>query len=123
MTINHVPTGFRLINGSVINQIIDAVNSGSTGTSQIITGAGPVAVKSTDNYIEIANSLTTTVNLPASPGSTQAVAVKDISGCTTYPITVNPLSGNIDGLSSYTMNQQDGESRTFRWNGTNWRII
>jgi hypothetical protein len=95
-----------------------------TGT-RVHTAAGAVTVAVTDDVVIVnkSSSETTTANLPGSPSTGQRHTIKDGKGdCATYPITVTPAAGNIDGSATFVM-ATPYASCTLIYNGTQWNVI
>ena len=73
--------------------------------------------------VDNTSSAPVTVTLPPSPVSGQLVIIKDVSGTAfTYPITVSPVTGTIDGFPTFILSN-NYQSVTFYYNGTSWSII
>lgn len=93
---------------------------------RVVTGAGSVTVSATTDYVVIVNKSSgaaTTVNLPSSPATGLIFVIKDGKGdAATNNITLTPAAGNIDGAGTYVMNQ-NYQSATIVYNGTQWNII
>ena len=76
---------------------------------------------STEIVIREASATAEAVTLPASPVAWQQYTVKDGDGFTsaTYPITVSPPTGTIDGKPSMVMTTPY-QALTFVYDGTAW---
>jgi len=94
------------------------------GAVHTITAGSTYAVLPTDLYVCI--KLTTpgliTLTLPSTYNQSNLLNIKDCAGnAATYPITLNPASGTIDGQSTIVM-PVNYESLTLSYNGTGWSI-
>jgi hypothetical protein len=107
-------------------ELLNPAGGGSTFSGTTIIAAGGVTVAPTALYytVIIAKTVaaTTAVTLPASPSSWQIVVVKDGKcNAASNNITITPAAGNIDISSSLIMNQ-NCESVTLQYNGTQWFV-
>jgi hypothetical protein len=107
---------------------ITASGGGGGGGLQILNGrivtTTTVNMTTSDSIVEVQSpSNNVTVNLPSSPVNFQVQTVKDGSGSSaTFPITLVPASGTIDGMGSFELNS-NWESISYYYNGTNFRIL
>ncbi len=97
----------------------------NTGTS--VTGTSPYTFSGATNILEIAPAIpaNSTVLITTSAlvryKTYSIVDVNNISS--SYPITLMPDAGNINGNSSLILSSQGYPSVTFYWNGTNIRLL
>jgi hypothetical protein len=116
------------------------INGGITWTgnntySGVSTFSGSVVVKvrtassttdsinaSTDYFVCADNtSAAATENLPSSPATGLTFVVKDCGGhAATNSITIVPVSGNIDGSSSYVLSGTNFQSVAVTYSGSQW---
>lgn len=93
---------------------------------RVITAAGAVTVAVTDDMIILNKTVaaTTTVNLPATPGTGFHVTIKDGKGdAGTNNITIDGSGSDaIDGSLTTLINWNYG-SLDFVWNGTQWNVL
>lgn len=116
------------VNGSVdYNDLVNTPNLDTSFVKDVLvkTDAGSVTVASTDHVIIINKGTgeATSVSLPAAPATGKMIVVKDGKGdAATNNITISPDSGTIDGSPTVLINQ-NYESVTVVYNGTQWNII
>ncbi len=92
---------------------------------RIVTLPGPVTVGANDQIIEIAKTDPeyTVVNILDGLTAWKVFTIKDGGlNAGTYPITLIPASGSIDGHPRFIMDA-DGQSVDFYSNGTDIRIV
>lgn len=106
-----------------IMAIINIISQGLNVSPRVVTGAGNIALSSTD-YVVVVNKTVgaaTPVNCPVNTLG-EAFIVKDGKGdAATNNITITPASGNIDGSPTYVISTNYG-SVSFFGDGTNWLI-
>jgi hypothetical protein len=114
-----------LDNVSVPNSIIiNAVGTPIVDTNVISTGSS-YSVSATEYCIIVNKTIgsATSINLRSSPVTGTIVIIKDGKGdSASNNITIVPAAGNIDGSSSYVINQAY-QSVTLIYNGSSWSII
>jgi hypothetical protein len=97
---------------------------GAIGAVHNVTASGSYAVLVTDLYVCInkATPGATTVLLPPTFNQSSLLNVKDCAGnAATYPITLTPASGTIDGNATVVM-AVNYEALTLSYNGSGWSI-
>jgi len=122
---------FQLLNGQGVTTeswgaLIPGSGGGGSGTARIVTVSTTLAVLSTDQYIGLQRAVSPAAmvaNLsPANIG--QSFTIEDLVGnLFNFPVTVAPPAGTtIGGRSQYIMNE-DFQSSTFRYYGSNiWSV-
>lgn len=105
---------------------LDGINTQATiDAGQVVqTRTGGATTLTAADYVYLANAVTITVNLPASPTTGQVHYVKDTTGTASNasPITVAGNGNNIDGNATIEIRRNYG-SFTLIYNGTEWNII
>jgi hypothetical protein len=97
---------------------------GAIGAVHNVTASGSYTVLGTDLYVCInkATPAATVVFLPSAFNQSNLLNVKDCAGnAATYPITLTPASGTIDGNATVVMSV-NYEALTLSYNGTGWSI-
>jgi hypothetical protein len=97
---------------------------GAIGAVHTVTASGSYTVLGTDLYVCInkATPAPTAVLLPSTFNQSSLLNIKDCSGnAATYPITLTPASGTIDGNTTVVMSV-NYEALTLSYNGSGWSI-
>jgi hypothetical protein len=97
---------------------------GAIGAVHNVTASGSYTVLGTDLYVCInkATPAPTAVLLPSAFNQSSLLNIKDCSGnAATYPITLTPASGTIDGNTTVVMSV-NYEAITLSYNGSGWSI-
>ncbi len=99
--------------------------TGGNPTPRIITSSAATTLLPTDGLVvfnRASNPATTTVTLEANPVPGVVHRIKDMAGnAATYPITVQPSGGTIDGTANFVISQNRG-SLTIEYNGSEWSV-
>lgn len=136
MTINATTGAMQILNlaGSGVRMVVveadGTLSSESIPTppgpvGRKITASGPVTMTDDDGIVEIAQTIPAScaVTGPPSPTEWQVYTIKDGAGnAGSFPITITPSSGNIDGRANFRINTNWG-SLSFYSDGTNLRIV
>lgn len=112
-------------NGQQIHCYLAGVLHTTSGRTVNITtpGAYPYTTLISDYVILVDTSSARTITPLASPVTGTMYVIKDnVGSAAANNITVTPSGKNIDGVASYVMNQ-NYESITIVYNGTQWNII
>jgi hypothetical protein len=97
---------------------------GAIGAVHNVTASGSYTVLGTDLYVCInkATPAPTAVLLPSTFNQSSLLNIKDCAGnAATYPITLTPASGTIDGNTTVVMSV-NYEALTLSYNGSGWSI-
>jgi len=100
-------------------------SSGTVHGVRVVIASGAVTMATTDEYVVVnkTSGAATAVNFVASPTTGTVQCVKDGKGdAATNNITLTPAAGNIDGATTFVMNQ-NYESICFVYNATQWNIL
>ena len=99
--------------------------SASNPTPRIVTSSANATLLATDGLVcfnRTSSPAATTVTLEANPVPGVVHRIKDMAGnAATYPITVQPASGTIDGAANFIISQNRG-ALTVEFNGSEWSI-
>lgn len=139
-----IPTSFLTDSGIAVasSNEIEIIGSGGASTSGsgntiTVTASGggtlsltmvsstPYAVQASDVYLSVDTSVPRTIQLPDSSTSGKYFVIKDRTGqATSNNMTITTVGGivEIDGSTTYTMNQNYG-SASFVWNGTSYEVF
>jgi len=99
--------------------------SGAVRFVRVVIASGAVTMATTDDVVVVnkTSGAATTVNFVSSPTTGTVQCVKDGKGdAATNNITLTPAAGNIDGASTFVMNQ-NYEAICFVYNATQWNIL
>lgn len=119
--------------GGVLYVCVDATASAALWRSTSLrrravrthTAAGDVTVTTADEVVIVkkTSGAATVVNLPASPVLGDSYVIKDGKfDAASNNITLTPASGNIEGASTYVLNQ-NGQTARLLYDGTQWLLI
>jgi hypothetical protein len=106
-TANAAPVTAWSGSGFGFGSVPSAVQVANTQNAPTQDTSGNYQATASDVFIcvNLTSPAANTVTLPASPANGRPIAIKDCAGnSATYPITVVPASGTIDGQSSYVVN-------------------
>jgi hypothetical protein len=109
--------------GAQVGQFVTAGVITDMYPAQRVVTSCPVNMTAADQIVEINQaSGSCAVTGPSNPVPGKTYTIKDGGlNAATYPITLNPASGTIDGSASITLNQ-NGQALSFESNGSNLRI-